>query len=64
MSVVDISQADERNAVLTLKLKAKSGYHAEAKYDVSANQWGEILAICERNPAAISLATNTTGENV
>lgn len=37
----------EKAAVLTLKLRADSGYEADAEYRISAEQWGEVLGICE-----------------
>jgi hypothetical protein len=47
MSDVTIVQGDEKNAKLALRLKAQSGYNARADYEVSADQWSDILAICE-----------------
>lgn len=37
----------EKAAVLTLKLRADSGYEADAEYRVSAEQWAEALGVCE-----------------
>ena len=38
-----------RAAKLTLSLRADSGYTADTEYRISAEQWGEILRICEGN---------------
>ena len=37
----------ERAASLTLTLRADSGYEADTEYRISAEQWGEIIRICE-----------------
>ena len=47
MSVLDLSKADNKDAKLTLKLRAKSGFTSHGDYQVSPNQWSEITAICE-----------------
>jgi len=45
---IDMSQADAKDAKLTLKLVAKSGYRAEAKFEaISANQWSRIMAAAD-----------------
>ena len=36
----------ERKALLTLSLRADSGYESSEKYRVSADQWARILGIC------------------
>lgn len=52
MSVLDLSQADEKMASLDMVLKADSGYRATSKGDrISANQWSDILRITS-NPEA------------
>ncbi len=35
-----------KDAKLTLKLEADSGYSAEETHRISAYEWGDILAIC------------------
>ena len=50
MSIIDLAKADEKDAKLTLKLKAKSGYSATETHEISANQWAYILAICVDGP--------------
>ena len=47
MADLYLTKADEKNATLKLRLKAKSGYNCEANYRVSANQWAAIIVICE-----------------
>lgn len=48
MTVIDLSKTNEKNADLSLKLRADSGYSSDATgYRVSANQWSAIIAICE-----------------
>ncbi|RYG90140.1 MAG: hypothetical protein EON59_00740 [Alphaproteobacteria bacterium] len=42
----DLSKADEKNAALTLTLKADSGYRSTETHRISANQWTEILLVC------------------
>lgn len=37
----------ERSAALTLTLRADSGYEADTEYRISAEQWGEIIRVCE-----------------
>lgn len=37
----------EKAAFVALRLSADSGFLVSAKYRISANQWGDILAICE-----------------
>lgn len=45
--MADIAKMDEKNATLTMKLSAKSGFRSDTKFpDVSAIQWGAINAIC------------------
>jgi hypothetical protein len=36
---------DHKGAMVSLKLKADSGYSSEEKHRVSANQWAAILAV-------------------
>jgi hypothetical protein len=38
--------AEEKNATLTMKLKAKSGYSSGETHRVSPEQWTEIQYIC------------------
>lgn len=45
MSALDLSKADNKDAKLTLKLRAKSGYSSDETHIISANQWAEILLI-------------------
>ena len=48
----------EKAAALTLTLRADSGYEAHAKYRISAEQWGDVLRMCEdkyRTPAALDV---------
>lgn len=47
----------ERAATLTLTLRADSGYEADAEYRISAEQWGEILRICEDKDEKFSIKT-------
>lgn len=47
----------ERAATLTLTLGADSGYEADAEYRISAEQWGEILRICEDKDEKFSIKT-------
>lgn len=37
----------ERAASLALTLRSDSGYEADTEYRISAEQWGEIIRICE-----------------
>lgn len=41
---------DEKNAKLTLKLRAKSGYQSEISGAVSVNQWHDINCILNGEP--------------
>ena len=45
MSSVHIS--DEITASVKLSLTADSGYAANTEYRISANQWGDIIRVCE-----------------
>jgi hypothetical protein len=44
-NIPDLSKADDKNAKLTLKLRADSGYSCDTQCRVSANQWASICAI-------------------
>lgn len=59
---INTSAWNERNAKLSLRLKAKSGFNSQADYDVSPNQWSAIMAICEGNRAALDAALGRIGE--
>lgn len=47
--------ATSKAAKLTLKLRADSGYQADAEYRISAEQWSAILVIAEDAPKAEAL---------
>lgn len=42
--------SEEKNATLTMKLKAKSGYSSDETHKVSPEQWAEIQFICADGP--------------
>jgi hypothetical protein len=46
---IDLSKADEKNATLTLRLRADSGYCCDATYRISPNEWAAILAVAEKS---------------
>lgn len=41
---------EEKNATLTMKLRAASGYSSNEQHKVSAEQWAEIQYICANGP--------------
>ncbi|KKW93900.1 hypothetical protein [Sphingobium chungbukense] len=52
MTTLTAETAGAKNASLSLKLKAKSGFSSESTYQVSALQWAAITAICEETEQA------------
>ena len=48
--IPDMSKQHEKNATVTIKLKAKSGYMATIDADISAAQWAAINAIIDATP--------------
>lgn len=52
-----LQDADAKAAKLTLRLKADSGYTADAEYQISANQWSRILMVAEDGKKGRVLAT-------
>ena len=44
----------DRNATLSMKLKADSGYESTETHRVSPDQWSRICAIANETPAARS----------
>jgi transcription elongation factor Elf1 len=45
VNVAEAARGPDRNATISLALKADSGYRADETARVSAEQWGRILAI-------------------
>ncbi len=58
MTAAQMSEAamDEKNAKVTVKLAAKSGYRGETVGQISARQYGEIIAIIEDGNARRKMA--------
>ena len=52
---IDMTKIDDKDAVLSMKLKADSGYSAEETHRVSARQWGDIVAIANNTPRTASI---------
>lgn len=49
--VIDLREADTKVAKLGLRLRTNRGLSSDSEYPVSANQWIEIIAICEDGEA-------------
>ena len=49
--VTDLSRIHERNATMSLELKADSGYASKETHRVSADQWSRIVAISNEEPS-------------
>lgn len=51
-TVPDLSKADERNAKLILRLRAKSGYSCDVTYHVSPNDWAAVCKLLDNRAAS------------
>lgn len=50
--------SDEKNATVTIRLRADSGYESEEKHRISPEQWGEIVGIVNKPDDCTSCGTN------
>ena len=47
----ELTDADKVAALLTMTLRADSGFQSKETHRISATQWGRILTICNERPA-------------